>query len=409
MQIVEGAGMNKGAWAKRSVVAAVCVSVAMVATPSSAEQSDGESYGTGQLEFNLDVGALINGRPSRIAFQMGDAQTTGARYLDPATPPIRVQAPISGSEHFSIKPSLVKLKRKPRNSFYLPTEATLWKWIRGERMPIEVTSMSQCAGPWVSGWDCFPSNQNRNAGFDLPGGEENSFYTQWESPNELSMPINRSGSTREMSAAVVFADSLGSTVWTTMKLRSPARWISTEGPLSDGNRDGQNRTATEGTENLYSAVQKGVYVGPELPIGGVPRAISRSGGTASTTVGAWELPANVQFHDRTLLAFDCKGKKAGQEKKGVLLEEKFGCTPLGVAPIPNQPGKYEIPLAMTPRSNLVIEDWLSVRGKRFEKGQIPSIWIQGERDIMSGLTMQERELYIDQIPPMRFVTRAAVS
>lgn len=408
MQIVEGAGMNKGAWAKRSVVAAVCVSVAMVATPSSAEQSDGESYGTGQLDFNVGVVALINGRPGQEVLQMGDAQTTGARYLDPATPPIRRQASISGGEHFSIAPGVVTLKRKPRNSFHLPTASTLWKWIRGERMPIEVASMVQCAGPRVS-WDCFSSNQNRNAGFDLPGGEENSFYTQWESPNVSSTNINTGGVISEIQNALVFADGLGSTVWTTMKLRSPARWISTEGPLSDGNQDGQNRTATEGTENLYSAVQKGVYVGPELPIGRAPRAISRSGGTASTTVGAWELPANVEFHDRTLLAFDCKGKKAGQEKKGVLLEEEFGCTPLGVAPIPNQPGKYEIRLAMTPRSNLVIEDWLSVRGKRFEKGQIPSNWIQGERDIMSGLTMQERDLYIDQIPPMRFVTRAAVS
>ncbi len=400
--------MSKGAWAKRSVVAAVCVGVAMVATPSWAEQGDGESYGTGQLDFNVSVTAFINGRPGGQRLEMGDAQAMGARYLDAATPPQRRQAAISGSDFFSIGPGLVELKRKPRNSFYLPTRSTLWKWTRGERMPIEVTGMTQCAGPRVS-WDCFSSNQNRNAGFDLPGGEENSFYTQWESPNVSSMSINRSGVISENQNAVVFADGLGSTVWTTVKLRSQARWISTEGPISDGNRDGQNRTASEGTENLYSAVQKGVYVGPELPVGMAPQAVYRSDGTASTTVGAWELPANVQLHDRALLAFDCEGKEAGQEKKAVLLEKEFGCTPIGVASIPNQPGKYEIRLARTPRSNLVIEDWLSVRGKRFEKGQIPSGWIRGERDVMSGLTMEERELYIDQIPPMRFVTRAVVS
>ena len=121
--------------------------------------------GTGQLDFNVSVTAFINGRPGGQRLEMGDAQAMGARYLDAATPPHRRQAAISGSDFFSIGPGLVELKRKPRNSFYLPTTSTLWKWTRGERMPIEVTGMTQCAGPRVS-WDCFSSNQNRNVGFD---------------------------------------------------------------------------------------------------------------------------------------------------------------------------------------------------------------------------------------------------
>ncbi len=71
--------MSTGVWAKRSVVAAVCVGVAMVATPSWAEQSAGDSYGTGQLEFDVSVTAFINGRPGQQRLEMGDAQATKAR------------------------------------------------------------------------------------------------------------------------------------------------------------------------------------------------------------------------------------------------------------------------------------------------------------------------------------------
>jgi hypothetical protein len=393
--------MSKGTWAKRSVVAAVCVGVAMVATPSWAEQL-GESSGTRQLEFDVGIGVITNDRPGQQRFEMGDARTTGARYLDPATPPNRVQAAISDSDYVLVSPRNVNVERKPAVS-RIPTSITLWKWLRGERLPIEVSGVAQCAGPQVS-WDCFSSNQNRNAFFDLPDGQENRFYTQWETPVGLSWVLPQSSVVRDGQNAVVFTDGLGSTVWTTMKLRSQAQWLATEG---DVNTD--YGPTSRGTENLYSAMQKGVYVGPELPVGTTPSAISRSGRTVSATIGAWELPPSVQFHDRTLVAFDCKDKEAGQAKKAVSLEKDFGCKPLGVAYVLNEPGKYEVRLSQRPRFTLVIEDWLSVRGKRFEKGQIPSQWMEGERDMMSGLTMQERELYIDQIPPMRFVTRAAVS
>jgi hypothetical protein len=93
----------------------------------------------------------------------------------------------------------------------------------------------------------------------------------------------------------------------------------------------------------------------------------------------------------------------------VSIEKKYDCDPLGVDAVPNEDGKYTIRLSARPEGTVVLEDWLSVRGTRFEKGELPASRIKEGRDVMSGLTMEERERYIDEIPPMRFVTRAVIS
>lgn len=396
---MEGAVMGRGIWVKRSVVAAVCVGVAMVATPSWAEDRNGtETAGSGQLEWDLNKTA-VGGGPQVRVMRMGDARTTGARYLEPGTPENRMEAAISGEGFVLVDFGRVKVFRDPVNVRGVPSQGTSWRWVRGDRLPVELTSMVQCPNV-VQNWNCFRTNLNQPS-FDLPYGADSGLYSSWESPGATNVRTN-DGSRRtiaESTAAHVFADGLGSTVWGTVKLRTAADWVNTEVGL-DG---------LVGTEDIFGVMSKGMYIGPQLPTGSAPENATIRNRTASVITGAWTLPVGVDFHQRTIVAYDCKGKEAGAEKTAVSIEKKYDCNPLGVDAVPNEDGKYTIRLSARPEGTVVLEDWLSVRGTRFEKGELPASRIKEGRDVMSGLTMEERERYIDEIPPMRFVTRAVIS
>jgi hypothetical protein len=310
-----------------------------------------------------------------------------------------MEAAISGEGYVWVDFGRVKVFRDPVNVRGVPSRGTSWRWVRGDRLPVEATSMVQCPNV-VQNWNCFRAQLNQPS-FDVANGADSGLYSSWETPGAVEIRIN-DGSNQtfaEGTDAHIFADGLGSTVWGTVKMRTAADWVNIE-PGGDGR---------VGTEDIFGVMSKGVYIGPRLPIGSAPENITIRNRTASVVAGAWALPVGVDFHQRTIVAYDCKGKEAGAEKTAVSIEKKYDCTPLGVDAVPNEGGKYAIQLSARPEGTVVVEDWLSVRGTRFEKGELPARRIVDGKDVKSGLTMEERELYMDEIPPMRFVTRAAIS
>tara|TARA_B100001971_G_scaffold201955_1_gene215216 strand:- start:700 stop:1677 length:978 start_codon:yes stop_codon:yes gene_type:complete len=319
---------------------------------------------------------------------MGDAKTTGARYLNPRTPANREGIDIEGDESGLASVSRVEIFNTPPEFVTHPLGDPLWLWIHRDSVPVvDVLPWQWCPGP-VANHNCVPKSFQVTGG--LPGGADSGFYTSTD-PTMSSRTFPNGGQTSNP-FTVFFADAYGSTFWAAVKVRSEARWL---------RNDGEGET---GIERLYGAIQVGVYLGPLLPQGAPPEITPAGTNVWEVAFGSWSKPKGVGFAKRRIVTHLCKSKTAGQEKSAdVNLKKKHGCEVVDEQKIGQKKGRVSFRLDIASGQFLVVEDWLYLKAENFKSENRD--FVDGKERV-SGRTFEQRQAFVEEIPLMPFVTRS---
>ena len=358
------------------------------------------------------VNQIQNEYRAATRLDMGDAKTTGARYLDPKTPANRLGIDIEGDGRGHVVVGPVTIFRAPAHQT-LPVDCgglgprcrqsgVMWRWIHSDSIPVvDVLPIKQCAGPEAD-HNCVPRSFQITA--DLPSarasGEESGFFTSFEIP--MREVVQFPDGTNEVRPFAEFAaDAYGSTFWTAVKVRSEAQWIN---PDPNTNPEGENWPAS-GSLRLYGSVVLGVYLGPLLPQGAPPEITPAGTNVWEVAFGSWSKPKGVGFAKRRIVVHLCKSKTAGQEKSAdVDLQTKHDCEVVDEQKIGQKKGRVSFRLDIANGQFLVAEDWLYLRAESL-KSEPPTQFVNGKERV-SGRTFEQRQAFVEEIPLMPFVTRS---
>ena len=119
----------------------------------------------------------------------------------------------------------------------------------------------------------------------------------------------------------------------------------------------------------------------------------------------WTLPPGVLLASRTVTVQNFLKERAGNSEEATPVSEDFNCTEIGVQTVDGvSKTTTDVKLYGKAGEYLVAEDWLAIRGEPLFKYPVGT-----EKDgvsVVTCLTLEERQAYLDLIQSMRFVTRS---